>query len=765
MKEDPVSISQEKLALGEKSKAIELLSGLFRLSLGKPDSPQHPAPQENIEYWRERILFAVISAGTMLSLLAFVPGVLLALQERLWLPVVLDCGILGCGLILLFAKGISYTLRASVVMGLIYFVGLYVLIYFGLLSGGPIWLFAFGVMSALLLGLKTAILGILINALTLGILGWLYSAGHLGQGLPFFPSPLHAITAGGCFLLLNVVTAVSCALLMQAEKTMSGSLEQEKAQLMEAKKKLEDEISSRKEVERMLRDSESRHRLLAENASDVIWTLNLDTMRFDYISPSVQRAYGFTPDEALEMSVDETLTPLSLESVTHALQEELAKEGKDGTDPYRSRAMEIQQILRDGTWAWAEVTMTFIRNEQGRPIEVLGVTRDIRERKRAEEEKKGLEERLLEARKMEAIANLAGGIAHQFNNALNVITLSLEALELDLRQDQGPKSYLANMKNTVQNMSQLTNQLLAYARGGKYRARVMPMGKVLEKTLPLVRNSVTACIRVNKDIPEDLWSINVDEIQFQMVLSAILSNASEAIEGEGSIWITCGNVELKEEIPGNGSGIPPGPYVCLTVEDNGKGMDEETRRKIFEPFYTTKFRGRGLGMSAVYGIVRNHEGFISIDSSLGRGTSVRIYLPAVEKSPRPENAPAKSVEGTKTILVIEDDKMLIGLLRAAIEQRGYRVLEAATGREALSTAKTFEGIIHLAILDMFLPDSNSKEVFQGLKEARPDMKVLLMSGYSIEGPAQELLGAGAAAFLQKPFGMDALSQKLKQMGV
>jgi PAS domain S-box-containing protein len=755
----------------QRTKAGESLVNLILGRIRGLRPQQRMAPEQGLEYWRERILFGLVGTGVLLSAIAFVPGFFVAVKEGLWVMLLLNIGALIGGLALLTFRGVSYRIRASVALGVIYVVALYLLVFLGPLSGGPIWLFTFGIMSGLLLSLRAAIIGVWINTVTLAVLGWLFYSGYLGKGLPFFESTLRAVAAGGNFIFMNAAAAVSCALLIRGlhviaskEQSISQSLEHEKAQLVEAKKRLEEEIASREETERLLRDSEHRYRLLAENVSDVIWTLRLDTMRFDYISQSVLRARGFTPEEAMELSLEKTLAPQFLENVTRALAEELARDGQEGVDPNRCRTMELQQLLKDGSPAWAEVTMTFIRNDEGRPVEILGVTRDIRERKRAEEEKKKLEARLEEARKMEAIANLAGGVAHQFNNALNVITLSLDGLKMDLPGDERTGQYVIGMQGSAERMSRLTNQLLAYARGGKYRPTIVPMGELMVATLPLVKHTIRASIRLDKKIPDGLWSVEVDETQIQMALSAILANASEAIEGDGIIEISCRNEEVTGQGKEGDSEVRPGRYVVLAVADNGKGMDEQTRRKVFDPFFTTKFQGRGLGMSAVYGIVTNHGGSILVDSAIGKGTTVQIYLPCVEEHPRPAiGAKIESEEKSKTILLIEDEAMLMGLLRTSLERFGYRVLEAPTGKEAVNEARTFEGIIHLAILDMVLPDIDSREVYRTVKKIRPDMKVLLMSGYSVDGPAQDLLEAGAEAFLQKPFTIDTLSEKLREI--
>jgi len=249
-----------------------------------------------------------------------------------------------------------------------------------------------------------------------------------------------------------------------------------------------------------------------------------------------------------------------------------------------------------------------------------------------------------------------------------------------------------------------------------------------------------------------------------MVLSAILVNASEAIESKGHIRISTKKEEIDEDSIKYHPELKPGPQVCLTVEDNGRGMDKETRDRIFEPFFTTKFEGRGLGMASAFGIVRNHDGSISVYSEIGKGTVVRIYLPLLEtRVEKPKIPKAEPQKGTGTILVIEDEEIVLDVSKALLEKLGYHVLTAETGQEAIEITKTFDDHIDLAILDMVLPDMGGKAVYALLKAVRPKLKVIVCTGYSIDGPAQEILDAGAEAFIQKPFSITEMSNKLKEV--
>ena len=401
-------------------------------------------------------------------------------------------------------------------------------------------------------------------------------------------------------------------------------------------------------------------------------------------------------------------------------------------------------------------------DETGTPVRLFGTNQDITETRR-------LQAQVQESQKIEAIVTLAGGIAHNFNNALTPIIGNIDLLEMAHGQDESTMGSLKDMKTSGLRMAHLTSQLLAYAEGGKYNPHVLSLCDFVEDTLPLIQHTLDPAVRVETDLPLDVKDVEADSTQMQMVLSAIMGNSNEAMEGPGRIRISTRNLDLDQELIKDYPGLKPGPHVCLSIEDDGKGMDEETRRKIFDPFFTTYFMGRGLGMASVYGIIRNHDGAITVDSEPGKGTVVRIYLPAISADSKEQGAKAvkqPEVEiamGEGTILVIEDEEDVMKLIRQVLERLGYRLLQAETGKKAIRLAKTFDGQIDLAILDIKLPDMTGNKVYPLIMEARPDLKVIVCSGYALEGPPQQILDAGAEGFIQKPFSIAAFADKLKEV--
>jgi len=381
----------------------------------------------------------------------------------------------------------------------------------------------------------------------------------------------------------------------------------------------EQEVFERARTDGALKESEARYRRLFETAQDGILILNADTGQIDDVNPFLLKMLGYSHDEFLNKKLWE-IGPFKNIRKSQTIFKELQEKGY-------VRYEHLPLETRDGRPIDVEFVSNIYSVNTNRVIQCN--IRDISERKQAEELRRKLESKIRQSLKMEAIALLAGGIAHQFNNSLFVITGNLNLIEIDLSGNENIATHVTSMQHAVARMVELTGQLLAYARGGKYQIECISVSDFVRDTLPLLMHIFMPSVHVETDLPHHTWKTKGDLAQMQMVLSAILTNSSEAMEKKGRIKITCINEIISEEKARDFPGLKPGTYVDLKIEDNGKGMDEETRRRVFDPFFTTKIQGRGLGMAAAYGIVKNHSGWISIESQLGKGTVVHVYFPAV----------------------------------------------------------------------------------------------------------------------------------------
>ena len=365
--------------------------------------------------------------------------------------------------------------------------------------------------------------------------------------------------------------------------------------------------------------SEARYRRLFETAQDGILIIDAENGQITDVNPFLVDLLGYEREDFLGMALWNFGPFKDIRASRSAFQELMHK----GYIRYEHLPLETKDGRR--------IEVEFISNayQVGRQRTIQCNIRDNSRCKHVEQIRLKLESQLKQAQKMAAVATLAGGIAHQFNNALTVITGSLGLIEAD-GLDEAIDEHVQHMKKAADQMARLTRQLLAYARGGKYNTESICLNELVEDSLPLVNSFLNPPITIETDLPSDLPPIIADRDQMQMALLAILANASEAIGKQGVVRIVCRRELMTNERAAAFAGLVPGNYVSLSVKDNGKGMDEETRHRVFEPFFTTHFPGRGLAMAAVYGIVKNHAGWVSIESQVDQGTVVCIYLPAVD---------------------------------------------------------------------------------------------------------------------------------------
>lgn len=413
-----------------------------------------------------------------------------------------------------------------------------------------------------------------------------------------------------------------------------------------------------------------------------------------------------------------------------------------------------------------------IRKLEDKMIEIEAANRilqaDIAERKRAEEERRRLEEQIMQARKMESVGRLAGGIAHDFNNILAVIRTSAELGMLRLKPGDPLQSTFKDILSAVKRSTELTRRLLAFARRQPISPRVIDLNETTAGMLNMLRRLIGDTIEIVWKPGEGLWPVRIDPAQIDQILANLCVNSRDAITGPGRIVIETGNASIEADTPGRQETLPPGAYVRLSVRDNGCGISKEVLEHIFEPFFTTKDvgKGTGLGLATVYGAVKQNGGFINVASEPGQGAAFDIYLPRSESAPEsapPPTRPARQCpRGTETILMAEDDIQLVELIKASLEHLGYRVIAAAGPGEAISQAEQHPGPIHLLVTDMAMPVMNGKDLAREIQKRHPETKILFTSGYS-----QDIFGSGGflereTCFIQKPYSIDDLACKVRE---
>jgi signal transduction histidine kinase/CheY-like chemotaxis protein len=422
-------------------------------------------------------------------------------------------------------------------------------------------------------------------------------------------------------------------------------------------------------------------------------------------------------------------------------------------------------IRKDGSNVSLELSVSLLKDQDGLPMGYRGILRDVSERKKTEEEKHKLETQLQQAQKMESIGTLAGGIAHDFNNILMGIQGNASLMLLKIDSEHPNHEKIKNIEKYVQNGTALTKQLLGFARRGKYLLKATDLNEIIDKSSSLFARTKKE-IRIHTDLYEDLWTAEVDRGQIDQVLLNLYVNAWQAMSNGGDLYLQTENVILDRSYIKPYT-VEPGRYAKISVSDTGVGIDKETQERIFEPFFTTKEMGRGtgLGLASVYGIIKSHGGYINVYSEKERGTVFTIYLPASAKEVLrdEEGSPAMLVKGTGTILLIDDEKMILEVGLELLEELGYTVLSAMSGQEAIDVFQKDQDNIDLVIMDMIMPGMGGGETFDRLKEINPEVKVLLSSGYSINGQATKIIRRGCDGFIQKPFNMNQLAEKIQKI--
>ncbi|MBW6486312.1 MAG: PAS domain S-box protein [Syntrophobacterales bacterium] len=428
--------------------------------------------------------------------------------------------------------------------------------------------------------------------------------------------------------------------------------------------------------------------------------------------------------------------------------------------------METTRLTKDGTILDIYVSAALILDSKGEPAGMVASLSDITQKKK-------LEAHLQQAQKMEAIGLLAGGIAHDFNNMLMGIQGNVSLALLNAGLDDKLRRNIENIEALVGRGANLTRQLLGFARGGKYEVKQHDLGEILKEEGELFGDTRKDIVIEIKSEP-DLWKVEADRSQMEQVLMNLFVNAGQAMPTGGQLYLNAKNVIIDDNFV-RPFDISTGRYVVVSVMDTGQGMDEATKKRIFEPFFTTRERGKGtgLGLASVYGIIKNHGGFINVYSEPGKGASFNIYLPAsnsgTAKIEPKSGREAGFIAGEGTILLVDDEQMILDVGKVMLEAMGYKVLTVADGSEAIAkftAVKNGAGEVEkidLVIQDMIMPEVGGGAVFDRLKEIDPNVKVLLSSGYSINGQAKEILARGCRGFLQKPFSMEALSRKVSEV--
>ncbi len=506
------------------------------------------------------------------------------------------------------------------------------------------------------------------------------------------------------------------------------------------------DITERKLAEEALRKSEENFRAIFETAPDCIFIKDR-ALKYVLVNPSVETLFGKAAAEIVGLSDGELLGE--------------AAEQRTREMDYRVLDGEMVEVEYSETINGASVTLHVVKvpmfDDAGEIVGICGIARDITQTRQ-------LEAQLLQAQKMEAVGTLAGGIAHDFNNLLMGIQGHISLMLMDTSSDHPHAAHLTGVEDMIRSGATLTRQLLGFARGGKYEVKPTDLNDLIRKSSDMFGRTKKE-IKITRREQDGLWVVDADRGQIEQVFLNMYVNAWQAMPGGGELTLSTQNMILDETFV-KPHKAKPGRYVKISITDTGIGMDEATRQRVFEPFFTTKGRGRGtgLGLASAYGIIRNHGGFITLYSERGQGTTFNLYMPVSASGAVVDAALERQViKGTETILIVDDEDIVLDVGVEVLKTLGYRVLAARGGPEAIEIYRQKGGEIDMVILDMIMPEMGGGRVFDAMKGINPSVKVLLASGYSLNGQASNILSRGCGGFIQKPFSIIDLSKKIREV--
>ena len=519
------------------------------------------------------------------------------------------------------------------------------------------------------------------------------------------------------------------------------------------------DVAARELAERALLASESRYRSLIETTGTVLIGIGADGRIFEW-NREAERVYGCARADALGHDYYHIFLP---DEVRTTFRNNVARvlEG----EPAHSLETEVRS--RDGSESLLIWNVTRLMGVGGEALGVIASGQDITEVKRLDGQRRALEAKVQQAQKLESLGVLAGGIAHDFNNLLVGILGNASLALMDLPEDSPLREIISDIETTALRAADLTKQMLAYSGKGRFVVQPMDLNALVREMAQLLQTVISKRAALRFDFAQDLPAVEADGTQLRQIVMNLITNASDAIGNEdGVITLRTGMLHASREFLESGyvdDELPEGCYAFIEVEDTGCGMDADTQTRIFDPFFSTKFTGRGLGLAATLGIVRGHRGTIKVRSEPLRGTTFTILLPC----PRAEtsthdsvSAPREQFRGSGSVLVVDDDETVRSVARHMLERSGFTVLTARDGCEGVATFEACRDDVALVLLDLTMPTLGGEEAFRAMRQMRPDVRVVLMSGFSSHELASRCGSEGMAGFIQKPFRVEELQECL-----
>jgi PAS domain S-box-containing protein len=849
--------------------------------------------EDSLIYWRVRILFAILFAGSVLVLITVIPVIILVTKENLWGLGLFDAAAWLIVLTLLLSRNIRFETRSAIALALTYLIGLVIIMNVGLLSGGPVCLFGFAVLAGIFRGTKAVTGALAVNAITLTIISWLISTGRFGRTFPFFKTSEAMMAAGATFMLINAVVAISVRVLVkglaisnQKGKALRTLLEREQSHLINANIRLELDVEEHRQAEKALKESEERYRDLVEKATDLIITHDLKGT-FLSVNAAAERASGLRFEEVAGIRLpdlmpldrrhefDAYIEAIKLEGSAAGIMQFVTREGevrfweyrntlrsegvpvpvvraiaRDVTEKimakkalvksekryrllfernlagvyrttidgrlldcneafariygYNSREEVLQQpvvnfhvsqearhkfiaelqiggtlmgyerqgIRKDGSSIWLSENASLVPGENAEPTEIEGTLVDITDRKRVDAEKAYLEAQNLKLQKAESLGRMAGAIAHHFNNQLAVVMGNLELAMAGLPRGESPVENLTEAMQSARRASKMSGMMLTYLGQTPGKREPLDLSDAFRQSLPMLRAAMPKNVLLNTDLPSPGPTISADRDQIQQVIANLVSNAWEAMsDNRGAIHLTVKTVSLSDISAAHKFPIDWKPqynaYACIEVVDSGCGIAGEDIEKIFDPFFSSKFTGRGLGLAVVLGIMKSHEGAVDVSSEPGRGSIFRVFFPVSKQLSllfrKPEKVDEIPVlEGGVAVLLVEDEAAVRKMAKTMLTLMGHIVFEAKDGVEAVDVFREHKDEIRCVLCDLTMPRLDGWGTLAALRKLDPGIPAILVSGYDKEKVMAGDHSEWPQAFLNKPYALNELGDAIRR---
>ncbi len=530
--------------------------------------------------------------------------------------------------------------------------------------------------------------------------------------------------------------------------------------------RLQHEVKDKERAMEQSGESEQRYRLLADNINDVVWMTDLELNNL-YISPSITQQRGLSVEEAMAMTIEESVSPETYPTLLLKFAESVRD--AQSTEDEKWASTEFEVLCKDGSYKWVEGQTSFLRDDKDNPIAILGVSRDISERKNVEMTRGKLEAQLLQSQKMESVGQLAGGVAHDFNNILVAILGYTQLTKRDKELSEKSKKNLEEVLKAAGRARVLTGQLLAFARRQVIDPITLNLNTMLNNVQGMLDRLIPENIAIDVALGDDIGLVKGDLGQLEQVVVNVVVNACDAMPNGGTLAIQTKRVSRAESVLLEELENCEADFSMVSISDTGEGMSPETLGLVFEPFFTTKSEGQGtgLGMSVVYGIVKQLGGHISLYSEPGHGTEVRIYLPIVERGGvrdiAQDDTQLEPATGSESILLVEDDEQVRGLARTILVGAGYTVTEANDGQEALQQYGQHKDSLDLIFLDVVMPNMSGEEVMHRIREENPNIPILFSSGYSVGTVHTDFILNDGLNLLPKPYNYESLLRKVREV--